>query len=1403
MRSAPDTPRRGIRREERPGRRFWLCLFAVVTGLAFHPAARAATTEFLLSSVADGEVRFEFRSEFGRISRTDGGTLEIQDGGGGSAPLGPSLAAPLISRWIALPAASRARIAVSILETTPVFWPDGATAEEREEWRNALPQEGWSASPESWLRNQWGRSIAFCPVVADGAGGLFFVQRALFTVRYDENASRRGTAASGRDPFESFYRQIVLNYDQGRPWRRSLDQEHDRQRSARTLREGDSFSSSPNPWIKVFIPEHDVYEISGEDLDALGINLAEIELSSLRLFRPEPLPLSEDLSYLESPSWMPQVAIDVVLSAARGTGTLGMAPDDRIRFYGQGPDGWYRDFGLQEDENGRYFRDPYNQTNVYWLTWGGSFSEAPARIITEESIGAFEPYIARVQDRVHFEEDRHWDPRVKEGAGGPGGPRAPAWERFWWLALTASPADVEQVVRLAPLDPVVTDPVRVRARFWGNTTDPDPRWPDHRVRMRLNGEVIADTDRLANGGLWDGYRRRDIDTTGVWLREGEQELRLVLPGHPRTVPGASRRDQTNFAWVEMDYTRTLVAHDDSLSFRAGGLEGTHSLELSGFTSQDVVLLDASDPWRPRRIAPEVQSAGGTGAPYVARFTAGLDPEDPPLYVCRTAATVKSPSLELDARPDKGYLRARTDPAQGLIVTHRDFVAEAETLAAFRRGHLPYFTPASVEVVDAQDIMDEFSFGRTDPTALRNFLQLARDQWNGGNPEMGPAFVCLLGDAHYDYRDLLRRGAKNYVVTYEGYHDPGLVPSIYTPQFASDDFYGYLDGPEDFGLDVYLGRLPVSTVFQARTVVDKIIEYERNPVYGPWRGRTAFVADDICQGTNPDNLGWSHMRQTEAAAALIPPRVQRDKVYLYEFGSECAYDRKPAAADMLRTRINEGTLLVNFTGHGSEQQIADERVMETSSVPTLNNPRFPFLFLTASCSVGKYDFFGEGLGEALMLDPGGGAIGVFSASAIAYSGGNAEVNQEFYEAIFLGDGHGPVLPFGEGVALCKANITRPESINSRRYAFLGDPATRLGAPRFQVGLSLWDAGRQAALEDTLLRGVLTELRGRVLDDSLRLMSSFDGTAHVRIYDSAIKRAPVGSGGLVYELQGAPIYRGEVAVEDGVFSLLFQVPASLRTGDRGPAAVYAYVEDGLSDAQGALTTLQVPEIEPPLSADRVGPNIAVRFHGNPLALSPEAGFTVELEDSSGINITGLVSSRSVVMQIEEDGSLITAEDLAGGVQFDGDYRKARLQHAIPTGLQPDRAYELIVKATDNLRNSSTVRIPFAMEGGSGSTFELGGAFNFPNPTEAGTRFFGRISREAEVDVQIFTLSGRRIWRLEQPARMTPTRFAQEGIPWDGRDADGDVPANGLYLYKVSAAEPGGSQTLTTIGRLVVAR
>ena len=91
------------------------------------------------------------------------------------------------------------------------------------------------------------------------------------------------------------------------------------------------------------------------------------------------------------------------------------------------------------------------------------------------------------------------------------------------------------------------------------------------------------------------------------------------------------------------------------------------------------------------------------------------------------------------------------------------------------------------------------------------------------------------------------------------------------------------------------------------------------------------------------------------------------------------------------------------------------------------------------------------------------------------------------------------------------------------------------------------------------------------------------------------------------------------------------------------------------------------------------------------------------------------------------------------------------------------------------------------------------NYPNPFANDTWFtFQMISPNggAEVTVSVYTVTGRKIQEIRG--------FAEAGfnkLYWNGLDYDGDILANGVYLYKIVIDD--GDHKVEKIDKLAVVR
>ena len=93
-----------------------------------------------------------------------------------------------------------------------------------------------------------------------------------------------------------------------------------------------------------------------------------------------------------------------------------------------------------------------------------------------------------------------------------------------------------------------------------------------------------------------------------------------------------------------------------------------------------------------------------------------------------------------------------------------------------------------------------------------------------------------------------------------------------------------------------------------------------------------------------------------------------------------------------------------------------------------------------------------------------------------------------------------------------------------------------------------------------------------------------------------------------------------------------------------------------------------------------------------------------------------------------------------------------------------------------------------------------YNYPNPFSSQTFFTFNLTKiPDELKIKVYTIAGRLIKEINVPSSELRNNFNK--IPWDGRDADGDIIANGVYLYRVIAKS--STKTASELQKLAIVR
>jgi hypothetical protein len=328
----------------------------------------------------------------------------------------------------------------------------------------------------------------------------------------------------------------------------------------------------------------------------------------------------------------------------------------------------------------------------------------------------------------------------------------------------------------------------------------------------------------------------------------------------------------------------------------------------------------------------------------------------------------------------------------------------------------------VVIEDIQAIYDSFGDGRPEPEAVHAYLSHAYANWN-----LPPTYVLLVGDGTSDPKGYLDSSSATFIPPYLADVDP------WAGETASDNRFVTLVGGDNLP-DMLIGRLPVNSLTEAQTVVEKIVQYETNPTEGNWSARALVVAD------NADPAGhFPALSESLITGFIMPPR-QVNRLY-YQPSSNTAADVRQG----LLQGWNAGSSLIMFTGHASIHQWGAEKFFHLDDIATLNNEsRLPIL-LEMTCFTGSFQSPGfSTLDETLLRHPDGGAVAAWGPTGLGVATGHAPLAEGFLHSLL----EESQADLGTAILAGKINLANRHPYYGDlidTFTLLGDPATRLISP----------------------------------------------------------------------------------------------------------------------------------------------------------------------------------------------------------------------------------------------------------------------------------------------------------------------------------------------------------------------
>jgi hypothetical protein len=714
-----------------------------------------------------------------------------------------------------------------------------------------------------------------------------------------------------------------------------------------------------------------------------------------------------------------------------------------------------------------------------------------------------------------------------------------------------------------------------------------------------------------------------------------------------------------------------------------------------------------------------------------------------------------------------------DPATLIIVTHPLFIDEANMLASFHRIK----DNLTVNVVKTTEIFNEFSSGQPDPTAIRDFIKLLYDK---ASVDTKPKYLLLFGDGTYDPKNRIP-GNDNMIPTFQSENFLNTTAS-----FVTDDYYGIMDDTSGFAakgkIQIGVGRLPVSSIEDARIIVDKIIRYSsaNDTVLSDWRNTITFLADD-----EDNNI---HLKQAEELAGIVRtkyPVYNIHKIYndAYKMIQTPVGPRLPDVNNAINKIVEKGTVLINYTGHGGEDGLSGEKVLTIQDINSWRNYYKLPLFITATCEFSRFDN-PERLtaGEMVLLHPEGGGIALFTTTRSAFSYYNIKLNRTIINNLVADTG----LPNPRLGDLIK--ISKNENNNDtymKNFILLGDPALSMATPQYQITTTSINQQAVTDIPDTLVGMSKVTVGGFVHNGSGNPMETFNGICSTKIFDKFFTYTTLGntstSQPAPFQMQNSLLFQGKSKVVNGKFEFSCIMPKSIAL-QFGPGKISYYAENGYIDAAGYFDKIIIGGKDPDAVTQNIGPEIDLfmdnlNFHSgdftgkNPVLLA-------FLKDNNGINSVDLGIGHEIMAILDNDlKHPINLNDYY--VPEINNYAKGSIQYPF-SDLAPGE-HLLQVKAWNFFNISSEKEIRFIVVDPKQNV--LRNVMNFPNPCTDGTTFSFEPSVDSgplNVRIMIFSVMGDivRILNYQVDERIG----SRVNLFWDLKDEQNRKLSQGIYLYKL---------------------
>ncbi|HRI79958.1 MAG TPA: type IX secretion system sortase PorU, partial [Cyclobacteriaceae bacterium] len=997
---------------------------------------------------------------------------------------------------------------------------------------------------------------------------------------------------------------------------------------------------SSGQWFKVSVQNDAIYKIDYSFLQRAGFNPNQIDPRKIQLFggMNGMLPQSNSAPRINDLS---EISLYVV-----GESDGKFDQSDYILFYGQGPDGYQL---LSNKGVFSYENNLFTDKNFYFLTIG---STPGKRMATTNTIAGTFPIVNELDDFGYYETEQF--SILHSG-------------RQWFGEFFSS--TTEYTIRFDTPGILDASNLKLITKVMGQSYNPSS------FQYFINNTSVGQQD--IPPAINYEYADQGVivaDTINISLSQVNGTGRTNQDVKIRFNKAASQLSIGYLDYVLLQFKRKLSLYGDQTLF--------HSLKslqqpVTQYSITDIpsggMIFEITDPFNSK-----IQGMI-SGAPTTFSATSDILRK----YIMVSGKNFTAPGEE--GKVENQNLHGITN-INFVIISAPEFLDDAGRLAAHRQSK-----GITTQVFTPQQVYNEFSGGKQDVTAIRDFMKNLYDR------NTGIKNLLLFGRGSYDYKNYLPNN-KNFVPIYQSRNSLSPLET-----YASDDYFGFLENNEgnwgespveNHTLDISIGRLPVKKTGDSQIIVDKLIQYDGNN-WGDWRKVILFAADD--------GDGNIHQDQADLMAKGIEvnhPEFNTKKIYIDDFKQKNSPIGKvsPDASNALARNAQDGVAIINYTGHGGETLLASERLLDQISLDKWKTgPRYPFL-VTATCQFGRNDDPSLiSTAELSLFKMSGGTIGLLTSARPVNSSTNFTLNKAFYDALFIKIQN----QFRDiGAVFRDTKNNSISGVSNRNFSLLGDPTMRLVMPASEIRIT--GSTNMTSGSDTLKALSKVRISGTVYTNGSP-DPGYNGTLHATLFDKLTEHITKGDENDPFKFTAYDnsVFRGQASIYNGQFDFEFIVPQSI-----DPAVSYGkfslYAINATRDVTGVNNTLEVGAKEKNPGVDTKGPSIELYMGDSTFVNGGIAGTSSRiiaiLSDVSGINISNFVPDKGITATLDDTLTL----SLNNYYQSDvNNYKRGKVNYAIDN-LKPGN-HQLTLKATDTFGNSSFTSISFFVSDQNGIQIE----------------------------------------------------------------------------------------------------